>query len=77
MTIHMTEVSRELALAERARWVGLRLDVIGESSTGRRYRVTDRMTGAAMSHPAAGADLDLADAEQVIDLHSKPTQLGN
>jgi hypothetical protein len=78
MTIYMTEPSRELALSERARWVGLRLDVIGESSAIRRFRVTDLMTGAALYRPRGdGVDLDLADAEEVIDLHSKPTRLGN
>jgi hypothetical protein len=78
MTIHMTKLSRERALAERARWVGLQLEVIGEASPNRRYRVVDPMTGTALSQVGAGgAELDLAGAEAIIDLHSKPTRLGN
>jgi hypothetical protein len=78
MTIHLTEVSRERALAERARWVGLRLETIGEVTPTRRYRVVDPMTGAAVSQVGAGAaEFDLDGAEAIIDLHSKPTRLGD
>ena len=78
MTIHLTEASRERALSERARWVGLRLDVVTETSTHRTYRIVDPMSGLSLSHPGADtAELDIDGAEAVIDLHSKPTQLGD
>jgi hypothetical protein len=44
----------------------------------RRYRVIDPMTGVTLCHPGANStEFDLAGAEEIIDLHSKPTRLGD
>lgn len=70
--MNMTDRSREFALIERARWVGLRLEINCAASTIRTYQVVEPVTGMSLTHPEASGALDLDHAEALIDLHSSP-----